>query len=373
MNIYEELGVRPIINAAGTVTRYGGSLMAAEVLDTMRAASQQFCVLDELHGKVGQRIANLLNVDAAYVTSSAASGLVLTAAACMAGSDPDKIAQLPDTNGMRHEILIQTGHRIAYDQAMRTAGAKLIEITDDGTPPIAAMQAAINDKTAAIFYLARVVDQPASIPFEQVVAMAHAAGIAVIVDAASECPPMTTLSRFSDAGVDLVIFSGGKSLMGPQSTGLIIGRQDLVAACAANGVPFAAIGRPMKVSREEIIAFLKALELYLARDHKADQRQWESQLAYVEQNLRDIPYITLTRLPQVQTYAVPCLSIRPEPQLGMTRDEIAEALLAGDPRIVVSQHQTADSVVINPHMLQSGQEEIVAQQCRAVLTGRAQQ
>lgn len=369
VDIYHELGVRPVINAAGTVTRYGGSIMAAEVLETMQKASQQFCILDELHEKVGQRIADLLNVEAAYVTSSAASGLVLTAAACLAGSDPNKIARLPESSDMRNEILIQTGHRIAYDQAIRAAGAKLIEITDDGTPPVAQMKAAINDSTAAIFYLARVMEHPASIPFSQVVHMAHEAGIPVIVDAASECPPMSTLSRFTQEGADLVIFSGGKSLMGPQSTGLIIGRPDLVAACAANGVPFAAIGRPMKVSREEIIAFLKALELYLKRDHEADQRRWKKQLAYVEENLRDIPHITFSRVPLVPTYTVPGLSICPSPQLGMSRDEIADALLAGDPRVVVSQHQTTDSVVINPHMLRPGQEEIVAARCRAVLTG----
>lgn len=368
MNIYEELGVRPIINASGTVTRYGGSLMSAEVLETMRIASQQFCVLDELHEKAGERIAKMLDVEAAYVTSSAASGLVLTAAACMAGSEPDRISQLPDTTGMRDEILIQTGHRIPYDQAIRAAGAKLTEITDDGTPPIAAMQEAINEKTAAIFYLARSMDQPASIPFEQAVEMAHNAGIYLIVDAASECPPMSTLSRFSDAGADLVIFSGGKSLMGPQSTGLVIGRSKLIKACRANGVPFAAIGRPMKVSREEIIAFLKALELYLARDHEADQERWESQVAYLERNLANVPNITLSRVPEIQTYQVPCLSILPGPELGMTLDEIAEALQSGDPRIVVSQHQTDDTVVINPHMLQLGQEEMVAERCRAILS-----
>lgn len=372
MSIYETLGVRPVINAAGAVSRYGGSLMAPAVLETLAAASQEFCLLDELHEKVGQRIATLLEVEAAYVTACAAAGMVLTAAACMTGTDPQKIKQLPDASGMRHEVIIQTGHRINYDQAIRLAGADLIEIPDDGKPPVAAMQAAINPHTAAIFYLARAMDVPASVPFDQVVAMAHAAGVPVIVDAASECPPLSTLTRFARAGADLVIFSGGKSIMGPQSTGLIIGRQDLIAACAANGTPFAAVGRPMKVSREEIIALLKALELYLARDHDADQVRWEAQLRQIEATLADVPHIHLARLGQLQTYSVPQLAIRPEPALGLTREAIAERLLAGDPRIVVALHQTPDSVVINPHMLQPGQEQIVAQRCRAVLTGQAQ-
>ncbi|MFN8444667.1 MAG: aminotransferase class V-fold PLP-dependent enzyme [Caldilineaceae bacterium] len=370
MSIYKELGVRPVINAAGAVTRYGGSLMSTAVLDAMRDASQEFCFLDELHEKAGERIAKMLQVEAAYVTSSAAAGMVLTAAACIAGSDPQRITQLPDSTGMRNEVIIQTTHRIDYDQAIRLAGAKLVEISDDGTPPVSAMQNAINDKTAAIFYLARAMERPNSVPFEQVVTMAHAAGVAVIVDAASECPPLSTLTRFAHAGADLVIFSGGKSIMGPQSTGLVLGRKDLIAACAANGTPFAAVGRPMKVSREEIVAFLKALELYLGRDHAADHARWEGQVREMEELLSDVPNITLSRVANSSTYSVPMLSVRPEPGLGMTRQELAAALQAGEPRVVVALHVTDDSVVINPHMLKIGQETLVAQRCRDVLLGK---
>ena len=368
MGIYEELGVRTVINARGTATRYGGSLMAPEVLDVMHKASQEFCLLDELHEKVGQKIAALLEVEAAYVTSGAACGLVLTAAACMAGTDPLKIEQLPDTTGMKHEVIIQTVHRIAYDQAIRMAGATLIEISDQGTPPTEAMRNAINANTAAIFYMAHALDHKASVPFAQVVAMAHAASVPVIVDAASECPPVSTLTRFVRAGADLVIFSGGKSIMGPQSTGLIIGRKDLIAACAANGNPFATVGRPMKVSREEVIAFLKALELYLARDHDADRVRWEAQVRYIEEALKDVPHFAIGRFTKGETYAVPLLYIRPEASAGITLEGIAEALQEGEPRVVVAQDFTQDSIVINPHMLQPGQERIVAERCREVLT-----
>ena len=368
MNIYEELGVRTLINAAGTVTRYGGSLMAPEVLDSMRYASQQFCFLDELHEKVGQKIAAMLEVEAAYVTSSAACGLVLTTAACMAGSDPAKIQQLPDTTGMKHEVIIQKVHRIAYDQAIRLAGAMLVEIDDEGTPPTEAMSHAINENTAAIFYMATAMDHPASVPLDTVVAMAKAASVPVIIDSASECPPVSTLTRFWLAGVDLVIFSGGKSIMGPQSTGLIIGRKDLIAACAANGVPFATVGRPMKVSREEIIGFLKALELYLARDHEADSARWTAQLDSIEETLKGVPHVAVGRFTKGETYTVPLLYIRPEADAGLTREMIAEALEAGEPRIIVGQHFTEDSITINPHMLQPGQERIVAERCKEVLT-----
>ena len=371
MGAYEELGVRPVINAAGTVTRYGGSLMTPEVLDIMRETSQEFCLLSELHEKVGQRIAVMLDVEAAYVTSGAACGLVLTTAACMTGTDPVKIKQLPDTTGMKHEVIIQTVHRISYDQSIRVAGATLVEIGDQGTPPTEAMRDAINENTAAILYMATTMDHGASVTFDQVVAMAHAASVPVIVDAASECPPASTLTRFSRAGADLVIFSGGKSIMGPQSTGLIIGRKDLIAACAANGNPFAAVGRPMKVSREEVMAFLKALELYLARDHDADVAGWEAQVRYIEEALTGIPHFTVGRFTKSETYTVPLLYIRPDAGAGITWEAITEALLEGEPRIVVAGHVTQDSVVINPHMLQPGQERIVAERCKEVLTGEA--
>jgi seryl-tRNA(Sec) selenium transferase len=292
----------------------------------------------------------------------------LTTAACMAGTDPDKIAQLPDTTGMKNEIVIQTLHRIPYDQALRLAGATLIEIGDRGTPPTEAMRDAINEKTAAIFYLANAMNHAASVPFEQVVEMAHAASTPVIVDAASECPPISTLTRFSRVGADLVIFSGGKSIMGPQSTGLIVGRKDLIAACAANGNPFATVGRPAKVSREEVIAFLKALELYLERNHDADMARWERQVRHIEKTLSGIRHFAVERFTKGETYTVPLLRIRPEEGTGITSEELAEALQDGEPRIVVDHRSGEGCIVVNPHMLQPGQERIVAERCKEVLT-----
>jgi L-seryl-tRNA(Ser) seleniumtransferase len=341
--------------------------MAPEVLEVMSEASQQFCILDELHEKVGQRIATMLDVEAAYVTAGAACGMLLTTAACMTGTDPVKIAQLPDTTGVKNEVIIQTLHRIQYDQALRMAGATLIEISDQGTPPTDAMRSAVNKNTAAIFYLANALHHPASVPFEQVVEMAHAASTPVIVDAASECPPVSTLTRFSKAGADLVIFSGGKSIMGPQSTGLIVGRKDLIAACAANGNPFAAVGRPSKVSREEVIAFLKALELYLARNHDADLARWESQVRYIEEKLAGIRHLTVKRFTKGETYTLPLLCIRPQEGAGISSEELAGALQDGEPCIVVDQHSTEECIVVNPHMLQPGQERVVAERCKEVL------
>ena len=278
MDIYEELGVRTLINAAGAMSRYGGSLMDPGLFDEMREAGGKFCKLDELHEKVGERIAGLLEVEAAYVAASAASGLVLTTAACMAGTDPERIARLPDSSGMRSQVVIQRLHRIGYDQAIRLAGATLVVVDDDGEPPLGAMGDAVGGDTAAIFCMAHRLEEPGSLQIEDYAALSRESGVPLVADAASECPPMSTLTKFCREGADLVIFSGGKSLLGPQSTGLVVGRRDLIAACAANGNPFATVGRPMKVSREEVIGFLKALESYLARDHEADRARWLAQV-----------------------------------------------------------------------------------------------
>ena len=156
--------------------------------------------------------------------------------------------------------------------------------------------------------------------------------------------------------------------MGPQSTGLIVGRKDLIAACAANGNPFATVGRPSKVSREEIIAFMRALELYLKRDHDADAARWEDQARHIEEALNGIPRFMVGRFIRAETYEVPLVFIHPEEGAGISCEEIAQALLEGDPRIVVDQHSKEGEIVINPHMLQPGQERLVAQRCREVLT-----
>ncbi len=374
MGIYEELGVRTLINAAGTVTNYGGSVMAPEVFEVMKEANRRFCRLEELQRKVGERIAGMLEVEAAYVTSSAAAGLLVTAAACMAGTDPQRIAQLPDATGMKSQVVVQRLHRLAYDQAMRLAGTTFVEIEDRGVPPAQALREAVGVDTAAILCMAHRLGDPASVSLEDLVSIARAAGVPLIVDAASESPPPSTLTRFWKAGADLTIFSGGKSIMGPQSTGLVVGRKDLIEACAANGNPFATVGRPAKVSREEIVGFLKALELYLARDHDADRARWEAQVDHVERALASArPPITLERMVKGDTYTVPMLALRTLPDAGFTTGQLFDELLAGEPRIVLAQHFIGEGVVINPHMLEPGQERVVAERCRQVLERLANQ
>ena len=367
MGIYEDIGVRPVINAIGTATRYGGALMAPEVIETMKIASQEFCLLDELHDKAGERVAEMLGVDAAYVTASAACGLVITSAACMTGTNENKVCQLPDTAGMRSEVIIQKSHRIPYDQAIRLTGAKLVEIDDTDGPPLEAMTGSISDKTAAIFYLGKKFKNKNSVPLDKVISIAHTKGIPVIVDAASECPPVSTLTTFTEIGADLVIFSGGKSLQGPQSTGLIVGRKDLIKACAANGTPFATVGRPMKISREERLAFIKALEIYLSRDHESDKKEWGNKIRNIEKILSEIPHLKLSRSEVRETYIVPQLEITLNPTAKISGKEAIASLLGGTPRIVV-QECGENGFVINPQNLQDGQDQIIAKRCREILS-----
>lgn len=229
------------------------------------------------------------------------------------------------------------------------------------------MKSAINAQTATVYYLADRMNEPAAVSFEDSLNIAHEAMVPVIVDAASEAPPISTLSRFTKPGADLVIFSGGKSIRGPQSTGLVVGRTDLIAAIVANGVPFATIGRQKKVSREEIIAFIRALELFLHRDHDADLAVWDNQLKHIEDSLASTAGITLQRFTKGETYHVPLLAIESAEGAEVSIEEIHDALLACAPRIAVATHLKPGILVINPHSLQPGEERIVAERLKTVI------
>jgi L-seryl-tRNA(Ser) seleniumtransferase len=236
--VYQKLGVTPIIHAAGTTTRYGGSLMRPETIEAIREAAQAFVNLDELNDAAGAAIARMLGAEAALVTGGAAAGLVLQAAACMTGDDPARIARLPDAAGMRNEFIIQRMHRFTYDQTFRVAGGVLVDIGLGRRTLAYELEDAITDKTAAVVYLySPFTSPPGVLPFETMCDIAHAHGLPIIVDAASMLPPRANLYRHLRLGADLVNFSGGKGIRGPQSTGILVGRQDLIRAAALNNSP----------------------------------------------------------------------------------------------------------------------------------------
>ena len=264
MSVYEDLGVKPMINAWGTITKVGGSRMHPEVLDAMKEASRAFVDIYVLKDNAGARIASMLGVEAATITSGAASGLAIAAAACMAGDDPVKILELPNTHGMKDEALVLNSHRILYDQAMRLTGIKMIEVGLSTFATVEQVEAAITDKTALFFYAGESANSRGSLPLKDIAAVMKKHGVPVVVDAAAELPPVSNLTAFLEAGADLVVFSGGKEMRGPQSSGLILGTKDLVRNCTLNSYPDHGVGRSMKVDKETIVGLVKAVEIFIA-------------------------------------------------------------------------------------------------------------
>ena len=377
MGIYEDLGLRPVINGYATVTRLGGSLMPPPVVEAMIEASRQFVDLEDLQAAVGRRIAELTRNEAAYVSSGAAAGLTLATAACVAGTDPDMIAALPHPQkvpGSRHEVIFQRCQRSGYDYAVRQVGVDMIEIGPEESSPadFAAvrqeLEQALSERTAAVLYFARGEDHNGGLPVAEVVAAAHARGVPVILDAAAQLPPVENLWRFTQEGADLAIFSGGKGLCGPQATGLVLGRADLIKACAVQGNPNQAIGRPMKVGKEELCGCLAAVEWYVGLDHAALTDRFEAQVATVVQRVAGRPGVTgRVEMPSEAGQPLPRALLRFDAALaGQSRDQIVEQLNSGEPAIEVSP-EGDDGIYVNPQTLMEGEEVVIANRLAEIL------
>jgi D-glucosaminate-6-phosphate ammonia-lyase len=366
VGVYEDLGVKRVINAWGPMTVVGGSRMLSEVLEAMAEAGRAFVDLNELQQKAGARIAELIGVEGCYIACGCAAGVAIATAAAVAGTDPGKIDRLPDTSGMRNEIVVQRSHRNGYDHAVRQIGVRLVEIGGGRSTHRWELEQAITDKTAAIFhtYARWTFDLPLRLP--EVVEIAHARNVPVIVDAAAEVPPLKNLKGLSATGADVVVFSGGKGLRGPQSTGLILAKPDFVRACAANSSPNHSIGRPMKVGKEEMVGLVKAVELYLAQDHDAVYEQWRTQLATIEQALADLPGVTTERTEAAWSEGIPATKVTVDAAAaGTTAREVGAALAAGEPGVRVGVGERTLTVV--PQFLEKGEEQVVAERLRQAL------
>lgn len=250
-SFYKGLGVVPVINAAGSITRLGGSRTRPEVLDLMSQAARVMVNIDDLNRAAGKELARLTGAEAGLVCSGAAGGLVLQAAAVIAGNDPVKMRQLPNTDGLKNEIVIHTMHRFPYDQAYRAAGARMVEFGDYLYAHPWQLEGAINERTAAVAYLFSPFSSDRVMPLEQVCEIAHAHDVPVIVDAASMLPPRANLYRYIRMGADMVVYSGGKGVRGPQGSGILVGRSNLIEAAAAQASPAQFLGRGMKVPRRK--------------------------------------------------------------------------------------------------------------------------
>ena len=369
--IYHDLGVEPIINAAGTVSAYSGNLMHPEVTDAMNQASRSFVIMEELHLAAGKRIAELIGVPAAHACASATAGIALAGAAAITRTNRELVRRLPHVEGLKHEIIVQKSHRMGYDQAIELSGCRFVEVEADA----AALAAAITDKTAGIWYVFSWGLTGPTLPLPIVAEIAKYAGVPMLVDAASELPPMSNLHRYLNEGADLVIFSGGKGLRGPQSSGLVIGRPDLVEACRINDSPNAAIARGMKMGKEEIVGLVKAVEIYMNRDHEADMVIWDRRVQYIIDQVSIIPTVKAWRqLPYGDGQLFPHVAMTWDVNtVEVSYQEFFDQMLGGTPRIMPQQYNDPmrdgeAQVRLHVHTLQEGQEVLIARRTVELLS-----
>src|ERR1700730_8074785 len=291
-NYYSDLGVRPVINAAATLTRLGGSRMPAPVRDAMRAGADAFVDLVELQAAVGRRIAELTGNEACYVSSGAAAGVAIAIAACITDGGGSSVTTLPHIDGPAPEVIVFRSQRNGYDQAARQTGARMVEI---GAQP-GELEAAFSPQTVCVLYFAGAHYASGALPLEEVIAIAHAANVRVFVDAAAQIPPVANLWHFTrELGADAAIFSGGKGLRGPQSSGLVLGGHGLIDACVPNGPPNHSVGRPMKVGKEELLGILAAVEWSLQQDEAALLAGYETSVQRWIAGLADVPGVRVER------------------------------------------------------------------------------
>lgn len=368
MTGYAELGVRPVINAAATLTRLGGSRMPPPVVEAMAAGADAFVDLTELHRLAGERIAGLTDNEACYIASGAAAGIALAVAACITGKDPARIARLPQFDGPPAEVIVHRSQRNGYDHAARQTGATLVEIGMAHTTQRWELEAAIGLRTACVLYFAGAHYAPGALPLFQVVEIAHARGVPVLVDAAAQIPPIANLWRFTrELGADVAIFSGGKGLRGPQSSGLVLGCRGIVEACYANGNPNHSLGRPMKVGKEEMLGIVAAVEWSLAQDEGALLAGYEATVDRWLVGLRGIAGVSAERgYPSEAGQPHSRAIVRIAPPCPSSRDELVALLWEGDPRIAVSPAGD-DAIALNPQTLEPGEDRLVLDALRRLV------
>ena len=363
-DFFKELGVRPFINAAGTYTDMTASLMPPEVMDAINYASKHYVPLNELHDRVGERIASLVKAEAAMVSSGAASAMTLGTAGVLTGGDPKKIVDLPNLIGMKTEVIMQKSHRFGYDHAIRNCGVKIVEVET-----AAQLEAAIGPQTAMMLFYNNN-NSVGQIRDTEFVALGKKHGVVTMNDCAADVPPVENLWKYTAMGFDLVVFSGGKGIRGPQSAGLLLGRKDLIAAARANAAPNGnAIGRGMKVNKEEMLGMLAAVERFVKLDHAAMEREYERRADIVLKSLTGIPGVKASiTVPEVANHVPHVVITRDTAVTGITGPEISKRLREGTPSIGV---RPGEELMIGVWMMEPGDEKVVARRLREVLTAKA--
>jgi L-seryl-tRNA(Ser) seleniumtransferase len=329
-SVYTRLGIKPVINGQGTYTTIGGSLMPAEVVQAMAEAARSFVSIPELQEKVGTRIAGLLGVPAAMVTAGAASAITVGTAACMTCQNPAALDSLPDTTGLKNEVIIQKAHHSGYEPQIAIAGAKLVWVETR-----AELDRAITPRTAMMFFLNRY-EPLGQIPRDEWIKVGKERGVALFNDAAADVPPAARFAEYFHQGFDLVAFSGGKAIRGPQASGLLVGRADLIAAGRRAISPSMGIGRGMKVGKEEIVGLLVAIERFVNLDHAVESKAWETRAAELIDALRQIPGMNARRdVPGIANHAPHVVLEWSQWHSSLTADQVVHQLRAGDPPIAV--------------------------------------
>ncbi len=357
--IYERIGVKPVINGVGTVTVLGGSIMPPEVVEAMNQAAQNFVLLPELQTKAGEYLARLIGVPACMISCGAASAITCGTTACVTLGDDEKLRRLPDTTGMKNEIVIQKAHRCGYEAQMALVGTKFVWVETREE-----LDRAINDRTAVMFFLNKA-DPDGRIKRDEWVKVAKSRGVPTLNDAAADVPPSSRLKSYVvDEGFDLVIFSGGKGLIGPQGSGLLLGRKDLVAAAQKGISPAGGIGRGMKVGKEEIAGVVAAVERYLRVDHAAERRMLDKRADEVMATLSSVKGITTRKeIPEIAN-RVPHVAVEWEGGKA-SPSEVGRMLREGDPSIHVGGG--GKGLMISMWMLRGDEHKIIAKRLKEIL------
>jgi uncharacterized pyridoxal phosphate-dependent enzyme len=369
-NVYQELGVRPVINTEGTMTVLGGSLMRPEVEAVMAMASKNFVSVVELEVAAGKRIAELLNLPDGYtalVTSGAAAAMLSGLAGILTGDNERFIRQLPDLTGMKSEVILQKSHRNGFDHQLRATGVKLVVIETREE-----LKKAIGPQTA-MMHFSNFANAAGQIKVEEWVKIAHENNIPAFIDAAADTPPVSHLWDYAVMGYDLIAFSGGKAIRGPQCAGLLVGRKNLVANALLNNSPHEdTLGRSQKVGKEEIVGMVKAVESYLQEDHEALEKEWQRRLDYISSQIAIIPGVTTSySIPDVANH-VPHMTIQWDAKrIPLTPQDASKALRNSNPSIVLSPPDSGEGLFMNSFMLQPGEEKIVAEKLAQLLKAHA--
>jgi uncharacterized pyridoxal phosphate-dependent enzyme len=364
-NPYEELGVTTVINCEGTMTMLGGSLPHPELEAVMTMAGRHFVSMPELEAAAGKRIAEMLKLPEGYfafVTAGAAAAIESGLAGILTGGNETLIRQLPDLTGMKSEVIIQKSHRNPFDHQLRSTGAKLIEIET-----VEDLRRAVSDRTA-MMHFSNFANAVGQIKVDEWVKLAKQYNVPCMNDAAADTPPVSHLWDYANMGYDLITFSGGKAIRGPQCAGLLIGRRELVANALLNNCPYEdTIGRSQKVGKEEILGMVKALDLFLAEDHDALAREWQSRLEMISRELTKVPGVSTTFfVPDIANHVPHMRIVWDEARVSLTPEQAAKLLRTGKPSIVIT-HGEGPGLSMNSFMLQPGEDKIVATQLSALL------